>query len=193
MAALLVVAFAAGAAFDRLSPLNGGSSAAQPPPGAALSELGASVNEWDEHHERDVGSGARAGFLPRNADGRDRFLTAGLLHKRVSAVILQFDAHAVDEAGAKLVARAELPPDAAPVLEDRKYATSSDVDDQCYYQQYRSRTLAAVFPRDDPTGAVSVVVWSPDPQGNVQPYDARSITAINLTAGGVLGQVPEEC
>jgi hypothetical protein len=156
-----------------------------------LSELGATDVNWNAHHMLDPGS-AELGFLPRNLNGLDRFINVTFDHGRVSGFIMQFDPNTLDEAAAKGIARDELPADASLVFESRKYVGATDIDEQCDQLQYQSAAVGALFAQDR-TGIISVVLWSPGPQGLLSKYDPAGITSINILATGTLGVIPNEC
>jgi hypothetical protein len=158
---------------------------------SGLSELGATEAQWNAQHRPDPGS-VNTSFLPRNLNGLDRFINVALDHGRVSGFIMQFDAKALDEASAKGVARGELPADASLVLESRKYAGTTDIDEQCDQLQYQSAAIATLFAQDR-GGVISIVLWSPSPQGLLRKYDPAGITSINILATGTLGVIPTEC
>ena len=105
---------------------------------------------------------------------------------------MQFDAKTLDETGAKVIARGELPADANLVFESRKYLSSPDIDDQCDLLQFQSATIGSIV-TSDRQGIVTIVIWSPSPQGQVGKYDKGSINSINIIATGSLGDIPIEC
>ena len=158
---------------------------------SGLSELGATEVQWKAQHTADPGS-AETGFLPRNLNGLDRFINVTFDHGRVSGFIMQFDAKTIDEASAKVMARDELPADASLVFESRKYVDATDIDEQCDQLQYQSEAIGTLFAQDR-GGIISIVLWSPSPQGLLSKYDPAGITSINILATGTLGVVPSEC
>jgi len=111
---MLLAAFAVGFGVGRLTVQRGPGS-----PGGAdyagLSELGATELQWRAQHAPDPGD-ATSTFLPRNLDGMDRFINVSFEGGRVSGFIMSFDARMLDERAAKVIARAELPPDAGLVF-----------------------------------------------------------------------------
>jgi len=54
--------------------------------------------------------------------------------------------------------------------------------------QRSDRSLQAIA-----EGIVTIVIWSPSPQGQVSKYDRAGITSINVIATGTLGDIPIEC
>ena len=130
-------------------------------------------------------------FLPRNLNGLDRFVNVAFEGGRVYGFIMQFDARTLDETEAKVIARGELPADANLVFESRKYLSSPDIDDQCDLLQFQSATIGSIV-TSDRQGIVTIVIWSPSPQGQVSKYDKGSITSINIVATGSLGDIPTE-
>lgn len=156
-----------------------------------FSELGASGLQWSATHTPDPG-GADTNFLPRNLNGLDRFINVAFDHDRVSGFIMQFDARTLDEASAKVIARGELPADAKLVFESRRYVAATDIDEQCDQLQYQSQRIGALFAQDR-AGIISIVLWSPSPQGLLSTYDPAGITSINILAAGTLGAIPNEC
>jgi hypothetical protein len=158
---------------------------------SGLSELGATEIQWRVQHTSDPG-GTNTSFLPRNLDGRDRFVNVGFDHGRVAGLIMQFDAKTLDEASAKVIARQELPADASLVFESRRYMGTTDIDDQCDQLQYQSQAIGTLFAQDR-GGIISIVLWSPSPQGVLSKYDPAGITSINILSTGTLGVIPIEC
>lgn len=156
-----------------------------------LSELGATKLQWNAKHTPDPG-GTDTSFLPRNLNGLDRFVNVTFDHGRVSGFIMQFDEKTVDEASAKVIALEQLPPDAKLVFESRRYVGTTDVDDQCDQLQYQSTAIGTLLAQDR-GGVISVVIWSPTPQGLLSNYDPAGITSINILATGTLGVIPTEC
>ena len=156
-----------------------------------LTELGATEAQWRAHHTLDPAEGGSS-FLPRNRNGLDRFVNVAFDGGRVYGFIMQFDSKTLDETAAKVIVRAELPPDAKPVFESRKYLASPDVDDQCDVLQFQSAAIGSLIPSDR-QGIVTIIIWSPSPQGTVSKYDKASITSINILATGTLGDIPIEC
>lgn len=156
-----------------------------------LSELGATQANWNAHHTLDPGS-TEPGYLPRNLNGLDRFINVTFDHGRVSGFIMQFDPKTLDEAAAKVIAREELPPDAGLVFESRKYVGATDIDEQCDQLQYESAAIGALVAQDR-GGIISIVLWSPGPQGLLSKYDPAGITSINILATGALSVIPSEC
>ena len=185
IAAIGVVAFAAGALVGHMSTVRSGSAVRQQV--LPLSELGAPKGYWNQVHPRNP-SGADSSFLPLNTDGTSRYADVEFREGRVFSIIMRFDAGTLDQRGARQMAMAELPPDARLVFDEAKYLESDDVDDQCELLQYQSEALA--FPRTDTAGVVSVVIWSPDPGGTVTAFQPASITAVNLAAAGSLDERP---
>jgi len=131
-------------------------------------------------------------FLPRNRNGLDRFVNVAFEGGRVYGFIMQFDAKTLDETGAKVLVRAELPPDANLVFDNPKYAGASDIDDQCDLLQFQSAAIGSLI-ASDRQGIVTIVIWSPSPQGQMSKYDRAGITSINFIATGTLGDIPIEC
>ena len=131
-------------------------------------------------------------FLPRNVNGLDRFVNVAFEDGRVYGFIMQFDAKTLDETAAKVIARGELPADAILVFDSRKYLASSDIDDQCDLMQFQSAAIGSLI-ASDRQGIVTIVIWSPSPQGQVSKYDRAGITFINFIATGTLGDIPIEC
>jgi hypothetical protein len=163
-------------------------------PGAdylGLSELGATEAQWKARHIPDP-IHAGTGFFPRNVNGLDRFINVTLEGGRVSGFIMQFDARTLHETAAKVITRQELPADANLVFDSRKYLGTTDIDEQCDLLQFQSAAIGTLFAQDR-KGIVSVVVWSPTPQGLLSTYDPASITSINILATGTLGEIPVEC
>lgn len=158
---------------------------------AGLSELGATEVQWRAQHKLDPKEG-NSSFVPRNLNGHDRFINVAFAGDRVSGFIMQFDANTLDETGAKLITRAELPADASLVFDSRKYVGATDVDEQCELLQYQSAAIGTLF-ANNRAGVISVVIWSPGPQGQLSKYDPASITSINILAAGTLGFIPTEC
>jgi len=156
-----------------------------------LTELGATEAMWRTNHKLDPAEGGSS-FLPRNRSGVDRFVNVAFDGGRVYGFIMQFDAKTLDETAAKVIVRGELPPDATLVFDNKKYVGSSDIDDQCDLLQFQSKAIGSIIPSDR-AGIVTVVVWSPSPNGAVSTYDKASITSINFLATGTLGDVPIEC
>jgi hypothetical protein len=156
-----------------------------------LTELGATESVWRTQHKLDPAEGGSS-FLPRNRSGLDRFVNVAFDGGRVYGFIMQFDAKMLDETAAKVIVRAELPPDANLVFDSKKYVGSSDIDDQCDLLQFQSVAIGSIIPSDR-AGIVTVVVWSPGPHGAVSTYDKGSITSINFIATGTLGDIPVEC
>ena len=189
-ALMLLAAFAVGFGVGRLTVQRGPGS-----PGGAdyagLSELGATELQWRAQHAPDPGD-ATSTFLPRNLDGMDRFINVSFEGGRVSGFIMSFDARMLDERAAKVIAQAELPPDAGLVFDSRMYLDATDLDEQCDLLQYQSATIGSLFAQDR-AGIVSIVLWSPSQQGLLSRYDPASITSINLLATGKLGEIPVEC
>ena len=105
---------------------------------------------------------------------------------------MQFDAKTIDEASAKVIARDELPADASLVFESQKYVDTTDIDEQCDQLQYQSEAIGALFAQDR-GGIITIVLWSPSPQGLLSKYDPAGITSINILATGTLGVIPSEC
>jgi hypothetical protein len=130
--------------------------------------------------------------LPRNVNGLDRFVNVAFEGGRVYGFIMQFDAKKLDETEAKVIARGELPADANLVFDSRKYLASSDIDDQCDLLQFQSAAIGSLI-ASDRQGVVTVVIWSPGPQGQVSKYNSASITSINIIATGTAGDIPIEC
>ena len=58
--------------------------------------------------------------------------------------------------------------------------------------QFQSAAIGSLIPSDR-QGIVTIVIWSPSPQGTVSKYDKASITSINILATGTLGDIPIEC
>jgi hypothetical protein len=58
--------------------------------------------------------------------------------------------------------------------------------------QFQSAAIGSLI-ASDRQGVVTIVIWSPSPQGQVSKYDKASITSINLIATGTLGDIPIEC
>jgi hypothetical protein len=156
-----------------------------------LSELGATEGQWRVQHRPDPRD-PNARFLPRNLDGLDGFINVTFESGRVSGFIMQFKSGALDEAAAKVITRGVLPADVRLVFDSRKYLGSTDIDEQCDLLQYQSATIGALFAQHR-QGVVSVVLWSPSPQGLLSMYDPASITSINVLATGTLGEIPDEC
>lgn len=156
-----------------------------------LTELGATEAQWKGRHIPDP-LHAGSGFFPRNLNGLDRFINVSLEGGRVSGFIMQFDAKTLDETAAKVITRQELPSDANLVFDSRKYLGTTDIDEQCDLLQFQSAAIGTLFAQDR-KGIVSVVVWSPSPQGLLRTYDPASITSINILATGTLGEIPVEC
>jgi hypothetical protein len=167
------------------------SSAAPTPDSTGLTELGATEAQWKAQHMPDAGFG-NSSFLPRNLDGLDRFVNVTFESGRVSGFIMQFDTRKVNDVAAKVIARSELPADASLVFESRKYSGTTDIDEQCDQLQYQSATVGKLLEHDR-AGIVSIVLWSPSPQGLLRPYDPAGITSINILATGTLGVIPGEC
>jgi hypothetical protein len=187
-ALIVLSAFAVGGSVGRLTaPVTTTIGADYP----GLSELGASETSWRTQHRLDPTRGS-ASFLPRNVDGLDRFINVAFEGGRVSGFIMQFDGKALDEQGAKLITRAELPPDASLVFDSRKYLGASDIDVQCDLLQYQSDAIGSLFPKNR-AGVINVVIWSPGPQGQLSKYDPAGITSINILEAGTLGFIPTEC
>ncbi|MDT5357131.1 MAG: hypothetical protein QOJ56_5663, partial [Mycobacterium sp.] len=110
-ALVVLSAFAVGGSVGRLTaPVTSTVGADYP----GLSELGATEAQWRAQHGLDPARGSSS-FLPRNIDGLDRFINVAFEGGRVSGFIMQFDGKALDEEGAKLITRAELPSDASLV------------------------------------------------------------------------------
>lgn len=158
---------------------------------SGLSELGATEVQWRAQHKLDTSEGSTS-FLPRNLNGLDRFVNVAVEGGRVYGFIMQFDAKTLDEAGAKVIVRGEMPADAHLVSDSRKYLGSSDIDDQCDLLQFQSAAMGSLI-ASDRQGVVTVVIWSPGPQGQVSKYDKAGITSINVIATGTLGDIPIEC
>ena len=156
-----------------------------------LTELGATEARWRARHKLDPSEGSSS-FLPRNRNGLDRFVNVAFEGGRVYGFIMQFDAKTLDETGAKVLVRAELPPDANLVFDNPKYAGSSDIDDQCDLLQFQSAAIGSLI-ASDRQGIVTIVIWSPSPQGQMSKYDRAGITSINFIATGTLGDIPIEC
>ncbi|MEA2629193.1 MAG: hypothetical protein QOJ10_1653 [Chloroflexota bacterium] len=185
----LIVAGVAGIA-ARLS-AHPATTATPPPQYPGLTELGAAEAVWRTQHKLDPAQGSSS-FLPRNRNGLDRFVNVAFDGGHVYGFIMQFDAKTLDEVAAKVIVRAELPPDAKLVFDNKKYVGSSDIDDQCDLLQFQSAAIGSVIPSDR-QGIVTVVIWSPGPHGEVSKYDKAGITSINLIATGTLGDIPIEC
>jgi hypothetical protein len=185
-AAALLAAFVLGLdAGRRTAPVTGDGSSS-----IALMELGATEAQWKASHLQDAHD--HSSFLPRNLDGEDRFVGVTYREGRVFGFIIRFDPGTVNEHGAKLLSRAELPVDSRLVFDEPKYVRSSSIDDQCDVLQYQSRTIGGLI-KGDGQGVVTAVIWSPDRQGRLSTYEAGNITSISVTAAGTLGEVPEEC
>ena len=90
--------------------------ATPPPQYPGLTELGATEGLWRTQHKLDPSEGSSS-FLPRNRNGLDRFVNVAFDGGRVYGFIMQFDSKTLDETAAKVIVRAELPPDAKPVFE----------------------------------------------------------------------------
>ena len=156
-----------------------------------LSELGGTEVQWRAQHKVDPREGSSS-FLPRNVNGLDRFVNVAFEDGRVYGFIMQFDAKTLDETAAKVIARGELPADAILVFDSRKYLASSDIDDQCDLLQFQSAAIGSLI-ASDRQGIVTIVIWSPSPQGQMSKYDRAGITSINFIATGTLGDIPIEC
>ncbi len=190
IALIVLAALAVGGIAARLiaHPTSTKASPAQYP---GLTELGATETQWRAQHKLDPSEGS-ASFSPRNLNGLDRFVNVAFEGGRVYGFIMQFDAKTLDEKGAKVLVRTELPSDANLVFDNRKYVGSSDIDDQCDLLQFQSAAIGSLI-TSDRQGIVTVVIWSPSPQGEVSKYDGASITSINVIATGTLGDIPIEC
>ena len=190
IALIVLAALAAGGIAGRLTahPASKATPQAQYP---GLTELGATEAQWRAQHKSDP-SGGSSSFLPRNRNGLDRFVNVAFESGRAYGFIMQFDSKTLDEAGAKVLAHAELPPDANLVFDSRKYVGSSDIDDQCDLIQFQSAAIGSLI-ASDRQGIITIVIWSPSPQGQVSKYDQAGITSINFIATGTLGDIPIEC
>lgn len=137
-------------------------AASAAPAGDGITALGATLADWNAHHDADPDH--PGWYLPAATDAPDRYTkvrcSAG---GRVTAYVMTFkppiQGDTVDAA-----VRGELPADAA-----REAVHSGTV---CEWRSYMSGRLAAAFGSDDPTGAISVVITSfVGSDGSVQTYN----------------------
>jgi hypothetical protein len=130
IAAIGVVAFAAGALVGHMSTVRSGSAVRQQV--LPLSELGAPKGYWNQVHPRNP-SGADSSFLPLNTDGTSRYADVEFREGRVFSIIMRFDTGNLDQSVARLIARAERPPDARLVFDEgsTSRATTSTTSASC--------------------------------------------------------------
>jgi hypothetical protein len=139
------------------------SSPATPPPtaapttppttavGADLTALGATVAQWDAHHQQDPKAEKGSAFLPHYPVG-DAYGAVNVTDGRIDGYDLGF-AEGTPLAGAENLLLQQLPADTK--LKGSFMAKTSDGTGSCLILNYQSATLAAVFGANDPSGAAS--------------------------------------
>ena len=122
----------------------------QPTESSVLDAIGASLAEWNAHHDADPGN--PGWYLPAATDAPDRYtnLTCSA-DGRVTSYTMNFKPPLTAGEADQILA-AELPRDAS------RNATTGQTN--CETRVYASRLLAAALPSSDPDGIVTATLRS---------------------------------